>query len=91
MQYKVVVQNDRNIFADILVPVGNAAAVRNVAAQHIEPLGSVVPGMQPNPDANDAASLGDFLFRKVQQAARDASSAKCRKHIQVLDLRNLQF
>jgi len=89
MQYKIVVKHYLDILPNILVSVGNATAVRNVASQHIQSLGSVVPSMQPHPDTNDTITASYSCFCKIQQAARDTTSAKGGKHIQVLDLRNL--
>ncbi len=91
MQYKIVVKHYLNILPNILVSVGNPTSVWNVASQHIQSLGSAVPSMQPHPDSNDTRSASCLGFCKIQQAASDASSSKCRKHIQVLDLRNLQL
>src|SRR5579863_2471397 len=91
MQYKVVVKHYLDILPDILVSVGNATADWNVAPQRIQSLGSVVPSMQPHPDTNDTITASRLRFCKIQQAARDTTSAKCGKHVQVLDLRNLQL
>src|SRR5208282_6199625 len=91
MQYKIVVKHYLDVLPNILVAVGNATAVWNVASQPIQPLGSVVPGMQPHPDTNDTMTASCLRFGNIQQAARDTASAKCGKHIQILDLRNLQL
>src|SRR5208282_1840333 len=91
MQYKIVVKHYLDILPNILVSVGNATAVWNIASQHIQSLGSIVPSMQPHPDANDTITACCLRFGNIQQAARDTTSAKCGKHIQVLDLRNLQL
>src|SRR5216684_394940 len=91
MKHKIVVEHYLDILPDILVSVGNATAVWKVASQHIQSLGSVVPSMQPHPDTHDTVTANCLLFCKIQQAARDTTSAKCGKHIQVLDLRNLQL
>jgi len=91
MHDKIIVQHYLNILPYILVAVGNPAAVWNVASQPIESLSSVVPGMQPHSDANDTRTASCPPFGKIQQAARDTTSAKCGKHIQVLNLRNLQL
>src|SRR5271170_7322292 len=91
MQYKIVVKHYLDILPNILISVGNAMAVWNVASQDIQSLGSVVPNMQPHPDTNDTITASCLRFCNIQQAARDTTSAKCGKHIQVLDLRNLQI
>ena len=91
MQYKIVVKHYLDILPNILVPVGNATTVWNVASQRIQSLGSVVPSMQPHPDTNDKIIASCLRFCKIQQAACNTTSAKCGKHIQVLDLRNLQL
>src|SRR3977135_201290 len=91
MQYKIVVKHYLDILPNILVPVGNSVAIWNVASQHIQSLGSVVPSMQPHPDTNDTITASCLRFCKIQQAARDTTSAKCGKQIHVLDLRNLQL
>src|SRR5262252_7906003 len=91
MQYQIVVEYYLDVLPNILVSVGDPTAVGNVASQPIQSLGSVVPGMQPHPDTNETITASCLGFCKIQQAARDTTSAKRGKNIQVLDLRNLQL
>src|SRR5579864_3263866 len=90
MQYEIVVKHYLDILPNVLVPVGNAVAVWNVASQPIQSLGSVVPGMQSHSDTNDRMTASCLCFCKIEHAARDTTPSKCGKHIQVLDLGNLQ-
>ena len=89
MQYEIVIKHYLDILPNKLVSVGNAAAIWNVASQHIQSLRSVVSCMQPHPDTNGTITASCLRFSKIEQAGRDTASAKCGKHIQVLDLRNL--
>jgi hypothetical protein len=66
MQYKIVVKHHLNILPNILVSVGNATAVWNVASQNIQSLSRVVPGMQPHPDANDTITASCVRLSNIQ-------------------------
>src|SRR5207237_5343200 len=91
VQDEIIIKYDVCTFFNIAVSIGNATAIRDVTALHIEPLGLVVAGMQSYSDANNTGTARRLGFRLVQQSARDPAVAKFGEHVQVLNLRNLQF
>src|SRR5438874_11098781 len=47
--------------------------------------------MQAHTDSGDGEARGDFRFSAIKQLRCNSHRAKCRNHVEVLDLRNIQF
>jgi hypothetical protein len=82
---------DRNLFpsSDKAVFVNQALAIRDVSPQNIEALCRTVIGIHADPNTYHRRTLPHHPFRFVHQAGADAAPPNVRKHIEVLNLRNV--
>jgi hypothetical protein len=90
VQDEIVIEYHLLTFLNVTISARYTPSIGNVTAFHIQFLGIVVTRMQSDANAGDSRTPRDFRLRPIEQLGSDASLLERGKHVEILDLRNLQ-